>query len=128
MLKPIQSRQSRHESSKRDAAREAGGCPPCALAYTALFKLTGYIVATFPMRFRDDLLPAGLQIIGHRGHDNEVIETAIEVERRNAESKEDKDTGRSKKQARPRIAHGCRPKFYTRFSKQSATIPASIPS
>jgi NAD(P)-dependent dehydrogenase (short-subunit alcohol dehydrogenase family) len=43
------------------------------------------------MRFRDDLLPAGLQIIGHRGHDNEVIETAIEVERRNAESKEDKD-------------------------------------
>jgi Asp-tRNA(Asn)/Glu-tRNA(Gln) amidotransferase A subunit family amidase len=43
------------------------------------------------MRFRDELLPAGLQIIGDRGHDNEVIETAIEVERRNAESKEDKD-------------------------------------
>jgi hypothetical protein len=38
-------------------------------------------------------LPAGLQI-GHRGHDNEVIEAAIEIERRNAESnslKEDKD-------------------------------------
>jgi Asp-tRNA(Asn)/Glu-tRNA(Gln) amidotransferase A subunit family amidase len=91
VLKPIQSPQSRHESSKLDAAREAGGCPPCALAYTALFKLTGYLVATFPMRIRDDLLPAGLQIIGYRGHDNEVIETAIEVERRNAESKEDKD-------------------------------------
>jgi hypothetical protein len=45
------------------------------------------------MRRRDGLLPAGLQI-GHRGHDNEVIEAAIEIERRNAESnslKEDKD-------------------------------------
>jgi Asp-tRNA(Asn)/Glu-tRNA(Gln) amidotransferase A subunit family amidase len=73
MLKPIQSRQSRHESPKRDAAREAGGCPPCALAYTALFKLTGYLVATFPMRFRDDLLPAGLQIRprGDQGRENE---------------------------------------------------------
>ena len=46
------------------------------------------------MRRRDSLLPAGLQIVGHRGHDNEVIEAAIEIERRNAESnnlKEDKD-------------------------------------
>ena len=42
----------------------------------------------------DGLLPAGLQIVGHLGHDNEVIEAAIEIERRNAESnnlKEDKD-------------------------------------
>jgi Asp-tRNA(Asn)/Glu-tRNA(Gln) amidotransferase A subunit family amidase len=39
-------------------------------------------------------LPAGLQIVGHLGHDNEVIEAAIEIKRRNAESnnlKEDKD-------------------------------------
>jgi Asp-tRNA(Asn)/Glu-tRNA(Gln) amidotransferase A subunit family amidase len=46
------------------------------------------------MRCRDGLLPAGLQIVGHRGHDNEVIEAAIEIERRNAESnnlKEHKD-------------------------------------
>jgi len=38
------------------------------------------------MRRRDGLLPAGLQIVGHRGHDSEVIEAAIEIERRNAES------------------------------------------
>jgi aspartyl-tRNA(Asn)/glutamyl-tRNA(Gln) amidotransferase subunit A len=64
------------------------------MAYTAPFNLTGYPVATVPMRRRDGLLPAGLQIVGHRGHDNEVIEAAIEIERRNAESnnlKEDKD-------------------------------------
>ena len=53
-----------------------------------------------PMRRRDGLLPAGLQIVGHRGHDNEVIEAAIEIERRNAESnnlKEDKDERDGKK-------------------------------
>ena len=64
------------------------------MAYTAPFNLTGYPVATVPMRRRDGLLPAGLQIVGHRGHDNEVIEAVIEIERRNAESnnlKEDKD-------------------------------------
>jgi Asp-tRNA(Asn)/Glu-tRNA(Gln) amidotransferase A subunit family amidase len=61
------------------------------------------------MRFRDDLLPAGLQIIGHRGHDNEVIETAIEVERRNAESKEDKDErdGAKKMLNTERNRHAC---------------------
>ena len=64
------------------------------VAYTAPFNLTGYPVATVPMRRRDGLLPAGLQIVGHRGHDNEVIGAAIEIERRNAESnnlREDKD-------------------------------------
>jgi Asp-tRNA(Asn)/Glu-tRNA(Gln) amidotransferase A subunit family amidase len=64
------------------------------MAYTAPFNLTGYPVARVPMRRRDRLLPAGLQIVGHRGHDNEVIEAAIEIESRNAESnnpKEDKD-------------------------------------
>jgi hypothetical protein len=35
------------------------------------------------MRRRDGLLAAGLQIVGHRGHDNEVIEAVIEIERRN---------------------------------------------
>ena len=53
------------------------------VAYTAPFNLTGYPVATVPMRRRDGLLPAGLQIVGHRGHDNEVIEAVIEIERRN---------------------------------------------
>jgi tryptophan 2,3-dioxygenase len=33
------------------------------------------------MRRRDGLLPAGLQIVGHRGHDSEIIEAAIEIER-----------------------------------------------
>jgi Asp-tRNA(Asn)/Glu-tRNA(Gln) amidotransferase A subunit family amidase len=47
------------------------------MAYTAPFNLTGYPVATVPMRRRDGLLPAGLQIVGHRGHDNEVIEAVI---------------------------------------------------
>jgi Asp-tRNA(Asn)/Glu-tRNA(Gln) amidotransferase A subunit family amidase len=56
------------------------------MAYTAPFNLTGYPVATVPMRRRDGLLAAGLQIVGHRGHDNEVIEAAIEIERRSAES------------------------------------------
>jgi Asp-tRNA(Asn)/Glu-tRNA(Gln) amidotransferase A subunit family amidase len=63
------------------------------MAYTAPFNLTGCPVATVPMRRRDGLLPAGLQIVGHRGHDNEVID-AIEIERCNAESnnlKDDKD-------------------------------------
>ena len=48
----------------------------------------------------DGLFPAGLQIVGHLGHDNEVIEAAIEIERRNAESnnlKEDKDERDGKK-------------------------------
>ena len=64
------------------------------MAYTAPFNLTGYPVATVPMRRRDGLSPAGLQVVGHRGHDNEVIEAAIEIERCNAESnklKDDKD-------------------------------------
>jgi len=33
-------------------------------------------------------LPAGLQIVGHRGHDNEVIEAAIEIERRKRRTKQ----------------------------------------
>jgi hypothetical protein len=44
------------------------------------------------MRRSDDILPAGLPIVGQRGHDNEVIE--VEIERCNAESnnlKDDKD-------------------------------------
>ena len=55
------------------------------------------------MRRRDGLLPTGLQIVGHRGHDNEVIEAAIEIERRNAESntlKDDKDE-RDKNKRKP---------------------------
>jgi Asp-tRNA(Asn)/Glu-tRNA(Gln) amidotransferase A subunit family amidase len=48
-------------------------------------------------------LPAGLQIVGHRGHDNEVIEAAIEIERCNAESnnlKDDKDERHKNKRKR----------------------------
>jgi hypothetical protein len=49
------------------------------MAYTAPFNLTGYPVATVPMRRRDGLLPAGLQIVGssrtrqrsHRGRDRD---------------------------------------------------------
>ena len=64
------------------------------MAYTAPFNLTGHPVATVPMRRRDGLSPAGLQVVGQRGHDNEVLEAAIEFERCNAESnnlKDDKD-------------------------------------
>jgi Asp-tRNA(Asn)/Glu-tRNA(Gln) amidotransferase A subunit family amidase len=64
------------------------------MAYTAPLNLTGYPVATVPMRRGVGLLPRGLQIVGHRGHDNEVIEAAIEIERCNAGSnnlKDDKD-------------------------------------
>jgi Asp-tRNA(Asn)/Glu-tRNA(Gln) amidotransferase A subunit family amidase len=61
------------------------------MAYTAPFNLTGYPVATVLMRCRDGLLSAGLHIVGHRGHDNEVIEAAIEIERRNAESNDSKE-------------------------------------
>jgi len=44
-----------------------------------------------------------MQIVGHRGHDNEIIEAAIEIERRNAESnnlKDDKDE-RDKNKRKP---------------------------
>jgi Asp-tRNA(Asn)/Glu-tRNA(Gln) amidotransferase A subunit family amidase len=64
------------------------------MAYTAPLNLTGYPVATVPMRRGVGLLPRGPQIVGHRGHDNEVIEAAIEIERCNAGSnnlKDDKD-------------------------------------
>jgi Asp-tRNA(Asn)/Glu-tRNA(Gln) amidotransferase A subunit family amidase len=73
------------------------------MGYTAPFNLTGYPVAIVPMRRRDVLLPAGLQIVGHRGHDNEVIEAAIEIERCNAESnnlKDDKDERHKNKRKR----------------------------
>ncbi|MEH2560876.1 hypothetical protein [Bradyrhizobium sp. AZCC 2289] len=79
---------------REGTARKLEGVRHALMAYMAPFNLTGNPVATVPMRRRDGLLPAGLQIVGHRGHDNEVIEAAIEVERRNAESnnlKEDKD-------------------------------------
>jgi Asp-tRNA(Asn)/Glu-tRNA(Gln) amidotransferase A subunit family amidase len=79
---------------REGTARKLEGIRHALMAYTAPFNLTGYPVAAVPMRRRDGLLPAGLQIVGHRGHDNEVIEAAIEIERRNAESnnlKEDKD-------------------------------------
>src|SRR5271168_3654155 len=79
---------------QRDGIRRA------LMAYTAPFNLTGYPVATVPVRRGDGLLPAGLQIVGHRGHDNEVIEAAIEIERCNAESnnlKDDKDERDGKK-------------------------------
>jgi hypothetical protein len=47
----------------------------------------------------------GLRIVGPRGHNNEVIEATIEIERYNAESnnlKDDKDErGRNKKKPNP---------------------------
>jgi Asp-tRNA(Asn)/Glu-tRNA(Gln) amidotransferase A subunit family amidase len=64
------------------------------VASTARFNLTGYPVATVPVRRTDGLLPPGPRIVDPRGHNNEVIEAAIEIERCNAESnnlKDDKD-------------------------------------
>ena len=85
---------ARARSDNEYPVHQREGIRHALMAYTAPFNLTGYPVATVPMRRRDGLLPAGLQIVGHRGHDNEVIEAAIEIERRNADSsnlKEDKD-------------------------------------
>jgi Asp-tRNA(Asn)/Glu-tRNA(Gln) amidotransferase A subunit family amidase len=84
------SRCARHE----DLEKPRTDIRHALMAYTAPFNLTGHPVADVPMRRRDGVLPAGLQIVGHRGHDNEVIEAAIEIEMRNAEYnnlKEDKD-------------------------------------
>ena len=58
------------------------------MAYTAPFNLTGHPVATVPMRRRDGLSPAGLQIVGHRGHDNEAEHDQMLRAARDAEEKD----------------------------------------
>lgn len=52
------------------------------MAFTAPFNLTGHPVATVPLPRKSGALPAGLQIVGRQGHDAEVIEAAIEMEKR----------------------------------------------
>jgi Asp-tRNA(Asn)/Glu-tRNA(Gln) amidotransferase A subunit family amidase len=85
---------ARAYSDNEYPVHQSEGIRHALMAYTAPLNLTGYPVATVPMRRGAGLLPRGLQIVGHRGHDNEVIEAAIEIEGCNAGSnnlKDDKD-------------------------------------
>jgi hypothetical protein len=77
------------------------------MAYTAPFNLTGYPAATIPMPRPPGLMPAGLQIVGRRGGDAEVMDAAIEFEKLlNAASSDQRETedGRSLTHALQRLA------------------------
>ncbi|MGY4156299.1 aspartyl-tRNA(Asn)/glutamyl-tRNA(Gln) amidotransferase subunit A [Bradyrhizobium sp. USDA 4461] len=51
------------------------------MTYTAPFNLVGYPAVTLPLPRSAGVLPAGLQIVGRRGRDRDVINAAVQFQR-----------------------------------------------
>lgn len=59
----------------------SGDVRKALMTYTAPFNLVGYPAVTLPLPRRAGALPAGLQIVGRRGKDCDVINAAVQFQR-----------------------------------------------